>query len=199
MVLQRVIDGCGVVLAGQHEDDALEHGEVALEDREVHQVTGPRPREHGFHQNRAAELEPELEAEDGEDLRRRVPHDVREDHAAPEALGAEREHELLGEDVERRRTHDAREDAERDQRERDRRQCHVSQVLDGAALRRRAHRGQPVELHGEDDDEDDAGPVVGNGHADDGDGAHELVEDAPLPERGEEPDRDPDPEGEERG
>src|SRR4029450_10793330 len=60
------------------------------------------------------------------------------------------------------------------------------------------HPRQPVQLHREDDDEDDARPVVRDGHADDGHRAGELVEHSALPERGEEAERDTGTEREDR-
>ena len=118
---------------------------------------------------------------------------------APRPFGAQRQDELLVQDVERRRADDPRDDAERDQRQRDRGQRHVPQVLDESAVGGGAHRGQPVQLHREDDDEDDAGPVMGHRHADDGDRARELVERATLPERGEQAERHAGAEREHRG
>jgi len=61
----------------------------------------------------------------------------------------------------------------------------LPQVRDDATVGGSAHRGQPVQLYGEDDEEDDAGPVVGHRDAQHGDSARELVEPAALPECGE--------------
>ena len=66
-----------------------------------------------------------------------VLHHVGEDAARRQALGPQGQHELLGEDVERRRAHDARDDAERDERQRDRGQDHVAQVVPDPGVDRR--------------------------------------------------------------
>src|SRR5687767_6444995 len=149
---------------GEHQDHALEHRDVTLEDGEVQQIPRARPREDGLDQHRAAQLEAELQADDGEDLGRGVLHDVGEDRAVEEALRPQRQHEFLGEDVERRRADHARDDAERDERQGHGGQRHVAEIVHDAAVDGGAHGRQPVELHREDDDEDDARPVRSEEH-----------------------------------
>ena len=53
---------------GEHQDHALEHRDVTLKDSEVQEIPRARPREHGLDQHRAAQLEAELQADDGQDL-----------------------------------------------------------------------------------------------------------------------------------
>ena len=140
------------------------------------QVAGAGPGEDGLHEDRAAELEAELQPEHGEDLRGGVLDDVREHPSRGQSLGAQGQHELLAQDVERGRPHDARDDSERNEGQGHGGQHDVAQVLRHARIIRRAHGGQPVELHGEDDDEDDPRPVVRHRYADDRDAARQLVE-----------------------
>ena len=182
----------------QDQDDALEHGDVALEDGQVQEVAGAWPGEHRLDEDRAAELKAELQPEHGEDLGRRVLHHVREDGSPPQPLGREGEDEILGQDVERGRSDDPRDDAQRDEGQSHRGQHEVAQVLDEPSLPRPPHGGQPVELDREDDDENDPRPVVRDGHADDGQRARQLVGEPALAEGGEQPQPDAKAEGDDR-
>src|SRR5437899_1812490 len=112
----------------EDEDDALEERHVALKDGDVQQVPGAGPREHRLDEDGSPERKAELQAHHGENLRRGVLQHVPHERARVEPFHPQREDELLREDVEHRRAHDARDDAERDERERDRGQQHVTDV-----------------------------------------------------------------------
>src|SRR5262245_58862028 len=57
---------------GQDEYHALQHGEIPEEDRVSGQAAEAGEREDGFHDDRAAEQPPRLQADDGDDGNQRV-------------------------------------------------------------------------------------------------------------------------------
>ncbi len=97
-----------------------------------------------------------------------------------QALGAQRLHEFLVQDLGNARPNGAGDDAHRNDRKRHDRQHHVLQMrgVQGEVARCHAHRRQHVELHGEDDDEDDAEPIMRHADAGYRDGRGQLVEPA---------------------
>ena len=95
-----------------------------------------------------------------------------------QALGAQRGDEFLAEQIADQRAHRARHDAHRDHRHGDGGQHHELDVrpVPGPAAGAGADRGQPAELHREDDHQHHAEPVVRHRHAGDRERGDELVD-----------------------
>ena len=113
--------------------------------------------------------------------RRGVLDDVAEHVEFAQALGAQCLDEILREYVAGQRAHRAGDDAHRDHRGRDRRQDQIADVLPvpapgAGAAGTGADRGQPVELHREDDDQHHAEPVMRHRDAGDRDRGRDLVD-----------------------
>ena len=188
----------------QHQDRALQQRQVTLEDRRIEQQSRARPREYGLDQDRTAEHVAELQAHHRQRSRRRVLDDVLEHVAFAQALGAQRLDKILRKDVAGQRAHGAGDDAHRDHRCGDRRQHEIFHVLPVPAPRARAartgaDRGQPVELHREDDDQHHAEPVMRHGNAGDRERGRELVDPGVAEIAGDQPEQQPEREADQRG
>ena len=165
----------------QHQDRALQHRQVTLEDRIVQQQTGPRPREHRLDQDRSAEQVAKLNPHHCQRRRRCILDHMPEHAKFRQPLRAQPRDKLLAQDLRDQRPHGSRNDPHRNDRHRDRRQDHVAHVFPVPYPRFRAagssaRRRQPAQDGREDDDENHAEPVVRHRHANDGDEGRKLIE-----------------------
>ena len=133
--------------------------------------------------------------------RRGVLRHMHEHALLGEALGAQRDDEFLAEQIADQRAHRARHDAHRDHRHGDGGQHHELDVrpVPGPAAGAGADRGQPAELHREDDHQHHAEPVVRHRHAGDRERGDELVDPGVAEVAGEEAEHQAEHEADQRG
>ena len=154
---------------GDHRSDQQHHhafddDQVALGDRLEHQPPEAGQVEDVLDDDRAGQQEGELQAEDGQHRDHRVAQRVAPQHRAPRhALGAGGADIVLAEHFEQCRARDTREDRRLRQRQRDGRQ---DQRLEGrpgagAPAGKAAGRHQP-QPHGEDIDQEQREPEIGD-------------------------------------
>ena len=60
----------------QNQDDALQHGDIPLKDRQVEQETRPWPAKHSLDEDRATQQIAKLQAHQGQHWRGGILHDV---------------------------------------------------------------------------------------------------------------------------
>ena len=162
----------------EHEDGRGQHGDVAPEDREVHQPAGARPVEHRLDEDRPAQQIAELQAHQRQRRGRRILQRVIQHAPVQQALGVQRADELLAQDFQHVGAHQPADHAHRDQRQGDDRQDQMLDMLPAGrdALEAHALRRQHVEDDGKDRHQHDADPVVRQADADDRGGGEQLVE-----------------------
>src|SRR5262249_54239493 len=140
------------------------------------------------------------EADHGDDGDERVPEGVApDDLAAGHALGPGRPHVVLAERLEEARPREAHEGGHLDEGERQRGQHGVAEPLAEVALPAvlaEPGRWQQPERFGEEENQHDPQPEAREGDAEERDGGGEAVPDAVAPNRGEDPERNGNGEGE---
>src|SRR5215213_3651397 len=181
------------------QDGALHDRQVALLDRVVGEAPDARDVEDGLREDRAAEQDAQVEAEDGDDRGDRGAQAVLEDDLPlVEALGAGGADVVLAHHVEQVRAEEARVDRRERGREDEPREQQRRGPLDGVVGERRVlaraleDRDELAEVVGEEVDRDEADPVDRRGDGQQGEAHGGSVEDrAPL-DGGDDPDRDAD-------
>ncbi len=154
--------------AGEQHHEILHHDEIALRDRLEDQPPEAGQGEHVLDDDRAGEQEGELQADDGDHGDERVRHRMPPQRgAASEPLGARRADEILAQRLQHRGAGDAREDRRLRQGEREGGQDQRAEARPGAAIPAgEAARRKPREMHGEQQDQQDAEPEIRHRDAD---------------------------------
>src|SRR5215475_3086422 len=159
---------------GREEENALQHGIVAIADRGDEEVAKPRPGEHGLHQNGAGERIAEVVADHRDHRDQTVGQDVPpKDGASTEPFGPRSEHVILRDGGEHACPRNARHHSDVVDRDAESRQREVPKYIsDGCpagrrvAQRNHALRRQPSQLDGEQNDEQLTQPKDGHRVAD---------------------------------